>query len=318
MHFANQQVPTWTHADCSAGDCYAHEIGTAKPPGFARLQFDCEDWKRRAESAEKQLASKQVDPAVVKELTDLRAQLADLQRQLAGADEAAERRLHDKIENDQQRVRKALQRIEEQKAIIDADRAGIAAEKAAIAQARSDIAEASKEQQATKRAIAEALDKIREREANMVKIEGQADQQQTVGQRQQAILNGDLSSVTLGLVADIARLEADVEVAHKRMQDSDKGYDQLKVRQHWSSIYVNAAKELRAARQQLIDLPRPGADNQRRWQDRMTELLADLMSANVPRQTLIEFVGRMTGTLANREVQRAVVDMRPKISASKA
>lgn len=307
------QVPTWTHQDFANGDCYRQDIGTAKPPGFDRLQADNDYLKHQLATAQKQIRELsgpvKPDPAITAEIDALKQQVATLTSQLSSADAAAEQRLHDTIQKDRQRPLLGQQSLAEAKEALARQKAAIDAERDSLAKVREEVAVGSVEVGKWKKYLATEIEKLREQQSSLAERESAIATQQTLEERQQAIIDGDFSSITRSLVADIARLEGDVATAHTRLMAADKAHpdSRREERQQWHTIYATATKELRAVKQQLIQLPRESSGDPRQWKDRLVELLALAMDkGNVSARTLNEFVARSTGMMASRDARKVI------------
>jgi len=289
-------------------------VGSAKPAGFARLQDENGMLKSQLLEAKKQLAeisksASKPDPAITAELERMRQQIVTLADQLSGAEAAAIRRLADadqkareRLQFDQQAVDKVKVSLAEQRAAIEAGKASLATQQAVMREEGAALAEQKAEIQKWQKHLANEYSRLKDQQGELARS-------LSLEERQQAIINGDMSSITQSLVADIARLENDAALARERMLAADKAHSsvQREERSQWHTIYANATRELRAARQQLIQLPRPASADPRAWKDNLVELIANAMEqGNISPATIREFVSRSTGMLAQQDVRRVI------------
>lgn len=293
----------WTRDDYHAGNCRNEHVGMEKPAQFLRLQNENDIMKSQLEAAAKMIEKNGNSASLValdREIADLKDQLAnviDLQRltdnRVADADKIARERLQvERIALD-----KTKASLADQKAALEAMKASLAEQSATLQKEKAEIDK-------WRSHLAKEFAKLKEQQATLAS-------NISLEERQKAIIDGDLTSITQSLVADIARLEQDIILARERMMAADKAHItiQREERQHWHTIYATATKELRAARQQLIQLPRPPSEDPKEWKNNLVAIIALAMEqGSVPSSTIREFVSRSTGMLANRSVRRVIAD----------
>lgn len=286
----------WSQQDALVGNCLSSMVGMAKPKQLLDLLDENDRLKEQVAQATKTAGRNAATIAAQEaERGTLQKQIADLGKQMSAFTVRVQPQQPSTWKPLDDKLLAQMESMKAERAELDRVKASLAEQSAALEKDRKELC-------ALRDELMRQSDELRERESAIAS-------KTALGERKQAILNGDMTSITESMVADIARLEEDVAMAHQRMlavdrmQYGDKNGD----RQHWNTICMAATRELRAVRQQLIQLPRPTDADPKRWKDNLVATIALAMDrANVPSRTIIEFVSKSAAMLASQDVRRII------------